>query len=173
MRFCIDRFEYPNVRGERPLVMKTWTEAQAMCRAAGKRLCGSREWTLACEGPERNPYPYGTTRAAEACNIDKPHLDVDEKALADPKRSAAEAMRLWQGETSGARAGCVSSYGVYDMTGNVDEWVVNEGGKPWRSASKGGYWGRVRDACRPTTTAHDETFPYYEIGFRCCADATQ
>jgi hypothetical protein len=61
---------------------------------------------------------------------------------------------------------------VFDMTGNVDEWVVNESGRPFRSASKGGYWGRVRDACRPMTTAHDETFPFYQTGFRCCADPT-
>jgi formylglycine-generating enzyme len=57
------------------------------------------------------------------------------------------------------------------MTGNVDEWVVHEGGKPFKSALKGGYWGRVRDRCRPATTAHNEAFAYYQIGFRCCSDA--
>jgi sulfatase modifying factor 1 len=59
------------------------------------------------------------------------------------------------------------------MVGNVDEWVNNEsqGGKPFRSGLKGGYWGPVRTRCRPMTTAHDETFRYYQIGFRCCAGA--
>lgn len=168
--FCIDRFEYPNKQGERPAVMKTWMEAQDICRASGKRLCGDSEWTLACEGKHRLPYPYGRKRDAKACNIDKSLPRVDEKAIADPKRSAAETARLWQGEPSGTRAGCTSSYGVFDMTGNVDEWVVNESGKPYKSASKGGYWGPVRARCRPMTTAHGETFPFYQTGFRCCAD---
>ena len=72
--------------------MKTWYEAQDACQAQGKRLCGDSEWTLACEGQERLPYPYGYDRDAEACNIDKPHPDVNEKAhrLDDPKGRDAE-----------------------------------------------------------------------------------
>ncbi len=64
----------------------------------------------------------------------------------------------------------MSPYGVHDMTGNVDEWVVNESGHPYKSGLKGGYWGPVRDRCRPMTTAHNEDFAYYQIGFRCCSD---
>jgi formylglycine-generating enzyme len=171
-RFCIDRFEYPNKQGERPWVMKTWYQARDACKAEGKRLCGDSEWTLACEGQQRLPYPYGLERSADACNIDKPHPAVNERALASRRTRDAEAARLWQGESSGARASCVSAYGVFDMTGNVDEWVVNERGVPFQSALKGGYWGPVRDRCRPTTTAHGEDFSFYQIGFRCCSDAS-
>ena len=98
---------------------------------------------------------------------------MNEKALgsADPKVRDAEAKRLWQGEPSGSRSSCVSPYGVFDMTGNVDEWVVNESGQPFKSGLKGGYWGPVRDRCRPITTAHGPEFAYYQVGFRCCADA--
>jgi hypothetical protein len=168
--FCIDKYEYPNRAGEKPVVMKSWNEAAASCQAEGKRLCKDTEWTLACEGQERNPYPYGTKRDANACNIDKPHPAVSEKALADTKARDAEVARLWQGEASGARAQCVSDFGVYDMTGNVDEWVVNESAKPFKSGSKGGYWGPVRDRCRPMTTVHAEDFQFYQLGFRCCSD---
>jgi sulfatase modifying factor 1 len=169
--FCIDRFEYPNKQGEKPVVMKTWYDASAACTAEGKRLCGESEWTLACEGQERLPYPYGYARNAEACNIDKPHPDVDEAAIADPARRDAEVARLDQRDASGSREACVSHYGVFDMTGNVDEWVVNESGKPFKSGLKGGYWGPVRDRCRPMTIAHNEGFSFYQIGFRCCEDA--
>jgi formylglycine-generating enzyme len=170
--FCIDRYEWPNKAGENPVVMKTWYEARDACSNIGKRLCGDSEWTVACEGQERLPYPYGYDRNAEACNIDKPHPDVNEKALgsSDPRVRDAEAKRLWQGEPSGSRASCVSPYGVFDMTGNVDEWVVNESGQPYKSGLKGGYWGPVRDRCRPETTVHAEGFSFYQIGFRCCAD---
>lgn len=169
--FCIDKYEFPNRAGENPVVMKTWTVAQDTCKGLGKRLCTDSEWTLACEGQRRLPYPYGRKRDDKACNIDRTLPQVDEKAIADPRRSAAEVARLWQGEPSGARAGCMSPFGVHDMTGNVDEWVVNESGKPYRSGSKGGYWGPVRARCRPMTTAHGETFPFYQTGFRCCSDA--
>jgi hypothetical protein len=170
--FCIDRFEYPNKAGENPVVMKTWYEARDTCSGLGKRLCGDSEWTVACEGQDRLPYPYGYDRNADACNIDKPHPDVNEKALgsSDPKVRDAEAKRLWQGEPSGSRSSCVSPYGVFDMTGNVDEWVVNESGQPFKSGLKGGYWGPVRDRCRPETTVHAEGFSFYQIGFRCCSD---
>ncbi len=169
--FCIDRFEYPNIRGEKPTVMKDWNEAKATCEGEGKRLCGDSEWTLACEGQERMPYPYGYARSSEACNIDKPHLDVDEKAMADWSKRDAEVARLDQRSGSGSYEACVSPYGAYDMTGNVDEWVVNESGKPYKSGLKGGYWGPVRDRCRPMTIAHNELFEFYQIGFRCCGEA--
>jgi formylglycine-generating enzyme len=170
--FCIDRFEFPNEQGKKPTVMKSWQDARDACRHRGKRLCGDSEWTLACEGPMRSPYPYGTKRDDTACNIDKVHVDVDPAAILSRAKRGGEVARLWQGEESGAREGCVSAYGVFDMTGNVDEWVVNESGTPFESGLKGGYWGRVRNACRPMTTAHGETFPFYQTGFRCCANAT-
>jgi formylglycine-generating enzyme len=169
--FCIDKFEYPNKAGENPVVMKTWNEAADACKSQGKRLCGDSEWTMACEGREHLPYPYGTKRDAEACNIDRGHPDVNEKALGDPRTREAEVARLWQGEASGKRAACVSPYGVHDMTGNVDEWVMNESGHPFKSGSKGGYWGPVRDRCRPMTTVHNEDFAFYQLGFRCCSEA--
>ena len=168
--YCIDAYEYPNEPGAKPVVMKSWYEARDACSSQGKRLCGDSEWTLACEGQERMPYPYGYARNADACNIDKPHPDVDEKAIANPATRQAEVDRLWQGEPSGAREACVSPYGVHDMTGNVDEWVMNESAKPYKSGLKGGYWGPVRDRCRPMTTAHNEDFSFYQIGFRCCSD---
>jgi sulfatase modifying factor 1 len=168
--FCIDQYEYPNRVGERPIIMKTWYEARDACQAQGKRLCGDSEWTLACEGQERLSYPYGYERNAEACNIDKPHPDVNEAAIANPKTRDAEVTRLWQGEVSGARDACVSPFGVHDMTGNVDEWVVNEKGTPFKSGLKGGYWGPVRTRCRPMTTVHNEDFQFYQIGFRCCSE---
>jgi formylglycine-generating enzyme required for sulfatase activity len=98
----------------------------------------------------------------------------DESKWADPRTRAEEIVRLDQRDPSGARAACVSPYGVFDMTGNVDEWVVNENGspseKPYMSGLKGGYWGPVRDRCRPMTTAHNEWHTGYQIGFRCCED---
>ncbi len=173
--FCIDRYEWPNRLGVKPVVGVDWIDARAQCASTGKRLCVEAEWTLACEGQEHLPYPYGHSRNAEACNIDKPYILPDDTKWNDPRMREAELERLDQREPSGTRDSCVSPYGVFDMTGNVDEWVVNETGKeddkPYVSGLKGGYWGPVRDRCRPMTTDHNQTYNYYQIGFRCCMDA--
>jgi formylglycine-generating enzyme len=168
--FCIDKYEYPNRAGEKPVVMQTWYEAGAACKKRGKRLCRDSEWTLACEGAERTPYPYGYARNTQACNIDQPRINPNEKALGNPLTRDAEVARLDLRAASGAYAACVSPYGVHDMAGNVDEWVVNESGTPYQSGSKGGYWGPVRTRCRPMTVAHYELFSFYQLGFRCCGD---
>jgi hypothetical protein len=170
--FCVDRYEWPNLAGATPVTMTTWYEAKQACDTVGKRLCSDTEWTLACEGEEHRPYPYGDgyARDDQACNIDKPYIVPDEEKFADPRTAFEEAARLDQREPSGVRNSCVSPYGVHDMVGNVDEWVVNvsQQGKPFQSGLKGGYWGPVRTRCRPMTTAHEERFRYYQIGFRCC-----
>ncbi|HEY5961781.1 MAG TPA: SUMF1/EgtB/PvdO family nonheme iron enzyme, partial [Polyangiaceae bacterium] len=174
-RYCIDEFEYPNTKGERPLVGVNFLQATALCKSLEKRLCSASEWELACEGPERLPYPNGYQRDATICNFDRATLDSNNDAYAKLETRQAEIARVDQREASGARPGCVSAYGVYDTTGNVDEWVVNEEGNfdkpPYRSALKGGYWGRVRNRCRPTTTDHNAWHSGYQVGFRCCADA--
>ncbi|MFO0660843.1 MAG: SUMF1/EgtB/PvdO family nonheme iron enzyme [Polyangiaceae bacterium] len=182
LRFCIDKYEYPNLEGVKPAVMPDWHDAKDACEIEGKRLCQSSEWTLACEGPEHTPYPYGWVRDTTACNIDRPRPtpEPDFEAFSHPRRIMAEVDRLDLRVKSGELPACVSKYGVHDMTGNVDEWVVNEKHfeptepgkkKPYISGLKGGYWGPIRARCRPATTSHNEWFRFYQVGFRCCADA--
>lgn len=172
LHYCIDRFEYPNLRGAYPWIEVTWHEARAVCEQEGKRLCTEDEWTFACEGEEALPYPYGYHRDSEACVIDRIWRPVDEVALEGrtDERALREIDSLWQGEASGERRRCRSPFGVYDMTGNVDEWTVSvrHGERP--SILKGGYWGAVRARCRPSTRAHGEDFSFYQQGFRCCSD---
>jgi formylglycine-generating enzyme required for sulfatase activity len=171
--FCIDRFEYPNRKGEYPIVLVSWYEARDACKAEGKRLCTEDEWTFACEGEEATPYPNGYVRDPEACLEDRPWRAFDGRALSPRGGKAAmmELDRLWQGLPSGARPLCKSQAGVYDMTGNVDEWTRSSIAGQRPSVLKGGYWGPVRTRCRPATKAHDEEHVFYQQGFRCCADA--
>ncbi len=170
-RFCIDRYEYPNEKGVLPAVMLTWLDARDACKAEGKRLCTGTEWTFACEGTEDLPYPYGYVRDPEVCNIDRPTVEPDFQAFMHNQTVADEVFRLDQRVPSGSMARCVSPFGVHDMTGNVDEWVVNEKGEPYRSGLKGGYFGKIRAQCRPMTKDHNEWFRFYQVGFRCCKAA--
>lgn len=173
VHFCIDRFEYPNRLGANPIIVVTYTEAAGMCKSQGKRLCGESEWTFACEGEEATPYATGYVRDADLCVVDQPWKPFAEGALfpRDGERARSELDRLWQGRPSGARPLCKSSVGVYDLTGNVDEWTHTARTEGYSSVLKGGYWGPVRARCRPATRAHNEQFVAYQQGFRCCADA--
>jgi hypothetical protein len=171
-RFCIDRHEWPNRAGERPAVFVTWYDAKKSCESAGKRLCTRPEWTLACEGPKRSPYPYGWERLPSPCNVSRPSLEVSDKALSNPYTRAATIEKLWQADPIGSHPNCVSAFGAYDMVGNVDEWTDNrEESTAQPSTLNGGYWGPVRNTCRLTTKTHGPEFQFYQIGFRCCGDA--
>jgi formylglycine-generating enzyme len=174
-RFCIDRYEYPNREGGHPVVMVSWYDAASACAAEGKRLCWQSEWESACEGPSRLPFPYGLDRDPGKCNIDNPFVLPDLALMYSPRAEVAgpELLRLDQSVASGERPGCVSGFGVHDLTGNVDEWVNSEHnkGKAMWAGLKGGAWGHVRNACRPMTTSHPPEFTYYFISFRCCQDA--
>jgi formylglycine-generating enzyme required for sulfatase activity len=174
-RFCIDRYEYPNQAGAHPPVMVDWYDAAGACGALGKRLCWESEWVSACEGPEKLPFPYGLKRDPARCNIDNLWLkpDLQKMNAGSPAISGPELLRLDQSAPSGAKEGCVSGFGVRDLTGNLDEWVNAESThkKSLWAGLKGGAWGHVRNACRPMTTSHPPEFRYYFISFRCCADA--
>lgn len=173
MDYCIDRYEYPNKHGEYPMIVATFREAEATCKKNQKRLCTENEWTFACEGEEAKPYPYGYARDAEACVIDRAWRPFTEGALQprDGDQARAELDHLWQGEPSGSRPACRSPFGVYDMTGNVDEWTRSVNPTGYTSILKGGYWGPVRARCRPSTRAHNEDFVAYQQSFRCCAES--
>jgi hypothetical protein len=170
MRYCIDRFEYPDRNGEYPVVMVTWREAAKHCADAGKRLCTEDEFTFACEGPEARPYSGGYVRDAQACVIDRTWRAVDFNAFGvrEGARIERELDELWQGEPAGSHPGCVSPFGAYDMTGNVDEWTITSRSKGLASILKGGYWGPIHARCRSSTRSHNEDFYFYQIGFRCC-----
>lgn len=173
-RYCIDRYEWPNLVGENPRVFVTFYEAKSLCATVGKRLCARSEWMLACEGPKRLPYPYGYVRQPSPCNIDRSSVPFDVEAMLDPATREDEITRLWQADPIGAHPACVSAWGAYDMSGNVDEWTDNSLDAPNTkkiSTLNGGYWGPVRDTCRLTTSSHGPKFAFYQVGFRCCADA--
>jgi len=167
MRFCIDRLEQSDQSGI-PIGDISWTGASEACKFQGKRLCQEQEWLFACEGEAMSPYPYGYVRDSEICNFEiKDNLVTNAGELADHRQVASSNPR------------CVSPFGVQNMVGNIDEWVVldkahysqKNGGRRMMSGLKGGWWGPLRNRCRPTTVDHDELFHELQTGFRCCSDA--
>jgi formylglycine-generating enzyme required for sulfatase activity len=145
--FYMDRYEYPNIIGELPVTNITWAEATAMCEAIGKRLCTPEEWVRACRGPQGLRYPYGPTYDPTKCN--------SESQVDRPQRI---------GETPST---CVSGYGVYDLNGNVWEWVGTS--LDQEVSIRGGAWSSSSCAeCALKFWEHKPEMQSDRVGFRCC-----
>jgi hypothetical protein len=176
--YCIDRYEAPNRRGARPLVMQSANDANAWCTEHDKRMCTEDEWIAACQGPEHRTYPYGNDHVDGRCNDDKVWQKVDEALLArwPSPEAKAHAKEVYQATPSGSKRKCTSEYGARDMTGNVEEWVVRtrEHANAWPYLLIGCYWsgcyGGNKPTCHSTNNAHGAEFRFYETGFRCCKD---
>jgi formylglycine-generating enzyme required for sulfatase activity len=172
LNFCIDKYEAQDEPGQIPEVFIDWYTAKDKCESVGKRLCDVRELTLACEGPERKPYPYGYKRDINKCNIGHQWIDPDNTPFFLVDKRAP----------SGSYETCKSDFGVYDIVGNVDELSINSEGSltksPFKSALFGGHYvNGVRNRCRDKgtpsiTVSHGPTAKNYEISYRCCADVT-
>ena len=149
--FFIDRYEWPNQKGQGPRTHVDWPAAVDACSAVGKHLCSEAEWQRACTGAEARAYPYGVLYEPRTCVDARP-------AGAGPRRA-------------GELARCVTSSGVADLSGNVAEWTSTplSAGAPQRVV-RGGWWGSNREhaAC----TAREYFMPGQGgasfIGFRCC-----
>jgi formylglycine-generating enzyme len=149
------------------------TQAERACAASGKRLCKVAEWQQACRGPEDKRYGYAEQRVPGRCN-DKGRNPVvtlfgfryDASTMNQPQLNQLDGTLARTGE----HAGCSNGYGVYDMVGNLHEWVADPNGTFY-----GGYYQDVAsvghgDGCSYQTTAHEARYHDYSTGFRCCAD---
>ncbi len=148
--FFIDRFEFPNIKDQPPTGTVTWTAADETCRKFGKRLCSELEWEKACKGPNNFIYTYGDTWDPSMCgeSMEAPY-------------------------TLGSRPDCVSSYGVYDLSGGFREWSGDaRPGKEGRKIVKGGHRGNAERGDRCAYYV-DESKGYQDstLSFRCCLDA--
>lgn len=151
-------------------------EADAACVAAHKRLCTEEEWVAACRGKRPTTFPYGDEHKPGYCNDSGVSPLATYYPGAGPEAHEFEPMndpRLNQldGTVSrtGAHAHCRSSWGEFDMVGNLHEWVADPGG-----TFLGGYYLDTHingDGCGYKTIAHDAEYHDYSTGFRCCAGA--
>ncbi len=151
------------------------SQAQTACRNAGKRLCALDEWLAACRGPSNRVYPYGNTYVRRRCNEGRtPHPVIEffgtsmgvftSENMNNPginmlPNSLAPTGMFWD---------CVTEGGLYDMVGNLHEWIDDPAG-----TFKGGFYVDAEingHGCLYTTTAHAFTYRDYSTGFRCCAN---
>jgi hypothetical protein len=169
-------------------------QAAQACQSAGKRLCTRSEWQRACKGAEHFKYPYGEQEEKGKCNTRKTHL-LSELHGNDPRKWGNSMndplINFIPGflAKAGDYADCVSSYGVYDMVGNLHEWVstlvdsntpsrkiigkATPGFKasPGNGIFMGGFFSSANQngqGCNYMTTVHGPDHFDYSTGFRCC-----
>lgn len=178
MHFCVDQYEIPNIKDQRPTLGMSFYDVDNFCRTQGKRMGTDQEWTLAAEGNERSPYPHSWERSENWCAWDKPYIVPDwNKLYQNGEIRYNELKRLDQSDPSGSHPNCYTEWNgkrVYDMQANGDEWTINVslGGRPYVGLLKGGYFskGLVRNRARPYTESHGPTFNGYEVSGRCFMD---
>jgi formylglycine-generating enzyme required for sulfatase activity len=170
--FSIDRYEYPNRQGQRPRAGVTLAEAAALCEDGGKRLCTAAEWRRACAGAEGRRFPYGTYFIPNICRVEV-DLPGGHTSLTN---AGEETDRVGEGGVSAAGSywDCATPEGVHDLSGNVEEWVL-DGAATGGGGLEGGAW-YTRAAWANCTGQYsrqpdyrlDPTQPVASAGFRCC-----
>ncbi len=190
-----------NAQGAFPQGYISQKESAAACKESGKRLCTKNEWSRACRGKGYMRYPYGGQAVRGKCNSGKLHLLS--KMFKNPPGGFtyeifnAPALNKEPGwlSKSGEYTDCGSDLGVFDMVGNLHEWVSDrvtqqliddmeaEDDELHRHKQPhpigagvfmGGFYSTTSElgpGCSYITVAHEPTYHDYSTGFRCCAKA--
>ncbi len=138
--------------GVRPSRFISWYQAMRACKNVGKRLCSLEEWTFACNGGTDRPVPYGSAPLASACYTD-------------------EGDDFGTGE-SGGRCHCASPEGVFDLIGNLKEWLSDEVEIGKYQLIGAAWWinyDSTSATCLPESVS--SIHPHgtmKDLGFRCC-----
>jgi formylglycine-generating enzyme required for sulfatase activity len=154
-----------------PVIYVDWDMVKTYCEWRGAQLPTEAQWEKAARGTDARTYPWGEGISCDQAN----YWPKDQACIGDTTEV-------------GTYESNVSPYGVYDMAGNVMEWVA-DGYSPYyenspasnpsgsasgeKSVVRGGSWmssdHEVRSAARHWPWNRFGHVPHYsqDLGFRC------
>jgi hypothetical protein len=141
-----------------PAPVKSVKKGAAPARPAPKRTAAPKKRPTAPRPAPRSVRPASVAPSVWT-RLNDPLLGQVEGALA----------------RTGAHPECANAFGVFDLVGNLHEWVATDPSSP-TGLFAGGYYLDTKingDGCGYKTTAHGHDYHDYSTGFRCCDEARE
>jgi len=169
-------------RDSHPVNCIDWADAQTYCTTQGKRLPHEAEWEKAARAGSNTPYAWGRSASCKTAIAN----DGKTTGSVPGEMDGCGEDRTWSVASRAPNA-----WGLYDMHGNIGEWVANgyapdalthyargELDYSLKSEGKvirGGSWdekmNNLRASFRNSKPPVSGEVVYGSVGFRCAKDA--